>query len=58
MFCVVKVSDVLYFEATHERKSFNSFVAKQVYGTFKEGLFQKKCLTEIFAGDKGHHPFI
>jgi len=37
---------------------FNNFVAKQVYGTFKEGLFQKKCLTEIFAGDEGHHPFI
>ena len=58
IFCVVKVSDVLYFEATHERESFNSFVAKQVYGMFKEGLFQKKYLTENFAWDKGHPPFI
>ena len=37
-------------------ESFNSFVVKQVSGTFKEVLFQKEHLTEIFAWGKSHFP--
>ena len=37
-------------------ESFNSLVVKQVSGSFKEGLFQKEHLTEIFASGKSHFP--
>ena len=47
VFCVDRVSDVLWFEATHEMESFSSLVAKQVSGTLREGLFQKEYLTEF-----------
>ena len=45
-----KVSDFLWFEATHEMESFNSLVAKQVFGSLREGLFQKEYLTEFLHG--------
>ena len=56
VFCVDRVSDVLWFEATHEMESFSSLVAKQVSGTFKEELFQKEPGTKIYAWS--HFPSI
>ena len=53
---VVKVSEVLQFETTYERESFNSFVAKQVYGMFKESLFQKKMFDRNFCLGQGPSP--
>ena len=40
----------------HEMEPFNSLVAKQVSGTFKEELFQKETVTKIYAW--GHFPSI
>lgn len=48
VFCVDKASDILSFESAHEMESFNSLVAKQISGTFKEGLFQKKHSINIY----------
>ena len=37
----------------HEMDPFNRLVAKQVSGTFKEGLSQKEHVTEIYAWRMG-----
>ena len=56
IFCVVKVSDVLYFEATHERKSIQQFCCKAGLWYVQRGFIPEKMFDRNFCRGQGPSP--